>query len=1067
MLLSSSWSWTLEAQRVKSTLSGAITDPSGATVAGAEVVLTNTSTGIARSFTTLQNGMYAFPFLDPGTYSITTKVTGFKTAVQKDILVRVAADQRVDMTLELGEVTQTVEATAVAAQVESVSSTLGTTVDNKKVADLPLNGRNIYALLNIIPGSSLGGPNGAGIQATNPVINGTRPRGNSFTVDGVGVNQENSGTSGGAGVTYQPQLDAIAEFRILTSNYSAEYGRAMGGVVSLSLKSGTNQFHGSLFEYLRNDKFDARNFFAAPTARKPVLRYNQFGVAVGGPIIKNRLFFFSNAEWTKRRSQSVTTSSVPTAQNRTGDFSTDPNRIYDILTTRTEGGRTVRDQFPGNIIPANRIDASSKAINDYYPLPTSGGLVNNFVIASPTATNAIRTDTKIDYVLSSRDTVAGRYSWSDNEVIGSKTFPGPANPNTSAYQDTRTPGFQVNWTHTFSPRLISEFRTGYQRFQYILGTDPEAQADWRSKLGLPAIHTDPTLQYGFPYMAPSGITAIGATFAQYLFQTRSLQFNETVSWSLGRHFVKFGGSFARIGSTDRIPGYPAGGYVFSGQYTSLPGTAGTGRGFADYLLGLSSQANAGLLLGGGIQPKNKEFALFLQDDFRLTKKLTLNLGLRYDLATAIRTDANTLWGYDPAINATRANDPPAPANKLDVAPRFGFAYQLTSKTVLRGGYGVAFFPQFKGLGGFFASPPVQIGRAFPVTDPLKPAFTLRDSFGAFVYNPVQGIPGNPNLVMGMFNPSSSKSPYVQSWSLTIERQLAERVVVRAAYVGNKGTHLEDIIQINQLFGSQLGPDSRFGGLTAQQRRPFPLAGQVQQFANDMNSNYHSLQLSVDWLSWKGLSMLSSFTRGKAIAENRSYKQDNWNRAASRGLGNADLPRAFVQSATYELPFGAGRKWMNHTGLVNQFIGGWQVNGILTARDGFPIHITSSSNLSGSFSILQFPDRLRDGNLPEGSRTIQRWFDTSAFKIPDAYTFGNSGAFPGVRGPGLVNLDFSLFKRFRVMEGKNLEFRAESFNISNTPGFANPNAAIGTAAAGSISALLNANRSIQFALKFLF
>jgi hypothetical protein len=1067
LILASAWlAVDARAQRIKSTLSGVVTDPSGGSIPGAEVVLTNEGTNASATFVTTDTGAFTFPFLDPGTYTLKAAVAGFKTAVQKGIVVRVATDERVDLRLEVGQVADQVEVVARAPLLEKVSSTLGQVVENKKIVDLPLNGRTIFSLLNTSPGSSLGGAAGSGVTATNPSINGTRPRGNNFTIDGVSANQEYSGFTGGAGVASIPQVDAIGEFKVITSNYSAEYGRTTGAVVTLGIKSGTNQFHGSLFEFLRNEILDARNFFASPTARKPVLRYNQFGAAVGGPIRKDKLFFFSDVEWTRRRSTSVSTQTVPTLAMRSGDFSADTNVLYDPATTVVDGTRVSRTAFPGNIIPANRIDPSAKLLVDYWPAPNAPGLVSNYLSTSSTGANIARHDTKIDYTLSARDALSGRFSWYDNETIGAKTFPGPANPNLTAYNRIKAPGFQVNYTRTFSPRLLNEFRTGWQRNRMSVSGEQSSYDDWRTKLGLPRIFSSATLQLGFPSIAPVGVGTIGQSTAAFLFYQNSTEYIDTLSWTRGKHFVKFGGSVSRLHSQDYIPNSPAGTYNFSGQFTSLPGTAATGRGFADFLLGWSSGASATLNVGGGVQPRNTELGFFVQDDFRLRRNLTLNIGMRYDVATSIRTEEGTLWTYSPSGNTMVRAEPPARADKNNIAPRFGFAWEMFSRTVLRGGYGIAYFPQFKGLAGFFGGPPPQQTRGFTATDATRPALMLRDTLGAFDETLSQAFVVTSANSIPRFAPENLRSPYVQSWNLTLERQLGPSFVLSTSYVGNKGTHLENIHQANQLPVSLLGPNDRFGGLTPQQRRPFPNANLVQSMQNDLNGNYHSLQVKGEWRFARGLSSLTAYTWSKALEVFRGDNQDNWNRRTSYGPTRTDLRHAFVESWTYELPFGTRKRWLQKGGLAGQVLGGWQVNGILTARSGFPLRLSAASNLSGSFNLYQRPDRIRDGNLPESERTLDRWFDTSAFAVPQQYTFGNSGN-GVVRGPGLFNVDLSLFKQFRVFEGKRIEFRAEAFNFTNTPGFQVPNAVIGSAQVGRITALANDNRSIQFGLKFLF
>lgn len=636
----------------------------------------------------------------------------------------------------------------------------------------------------------------------------------------------------------------------------------------------------------------------------------------------------------------------------------------------------------------------------------------------------------------------------------------------TAYQRIKAPSVQANYTRTFSPRVLNEFRAGWQRNRMNVSGEQSSYDDWRTKLGMPQLFSDPVLQYGFPSIAPVGVGTIGQSTAAFLFYQNSMEFIDTLSWTRGKHFIKLGGSVARIRSQDYIPNSPAGTYNFSGQYTSLPGVAGTGRGFADFLLGGSNNASATLNQGGGVQPRSTEFGFFVQDDFRLTRNLTLNLGLRYDIGTAIETKEKTLWSYDPTSGTMVQAEPPAASDKNNIAPRFGFAWELVPKTVLRGGYGIAYFPQFKGLAGFFGGPPPLQSRSFVATDATRVALTLQDTFGTFDETLSQAFVVTSANNVPRFAPDNLRSPYLQSWNLTLERQLGSSLVISGSYVGNKGTHLENIHQANQLPVWLLGPNDRFGGLTPQQRRQFPNAGLVQTMQNDLNGNYHSLQMKGEWRFSQGLGFLTAYTYSKALEVSRGDNQDNWNRGSSYGPTRTDLRHAFVESWTYDLPFGAGKKWLQSSGFVGQVLGGWQVNGILTMRSGFPIRLSAASNLSGSFNLYQRPDRLRDGSLPDSERTLERWFDTSAFAVPQANTFGTAGN-NFLLGPGLFNLDLSIFKQFVIVEGKRIEFRAEAFNFTNTPGFQVPNAVIGSAQAGRITALANENRSIQFGLKFLF
>jgi hypothetical protein len=1058
---------TVFAQRVKSTLSGVVFDPSRAAAAGAEVTLINEGTGVALKFRTRIDGSYAFPFLDAGSYTVEAGMEGFKKSVERGVVVRVATDQRLDFTLEIGSVSDRVEVKAQAPLLESVSSTLGQVVDNKKITDLPIGGRNVLSLLAIIPGSS-GGGGGVGVTGSNPSINGGRATGNNFTLDGVSVNQEFSGTTGGAGVAYVPQIDALSELKVITSNYSAEYGRVAGAVVAMSIKSGSNEFHGTAFEFLRNDILDAKTFFAAPTARKPVLRYNQFGGSLGGPIKKNRLFFFTNAEWTRNIGQAVRISTVPTARMRNGDFGEDTNTLYDPRTTRREAGAVVRDPFPNNTIPAAAIDESSRKIAAFWPEPNVAGLANNFNLQTGTRTTVVRTDSKVDWVLTPKDTVTGRYSDNRTDSFSGFNLPGPANPNSQAIGTSVNPGFQVSHTHIFSPVWISELRVAYQKRSNPQLAEPSALDDWRTKLSLPAIHKDTRLQWGFPNITPTGVTALGTPYDRFLFEQRNWNIVQTTSWTRGAHFVKFGGTISRLHTTDYIPNFPAGGYIQSGVFTSIPGRARTGRGFGDFLLGWSDAAYAGLVGGGGMRPITKEGALFVQDDYRVSSKLTLNLGLRWDVSTAPRTEAGTLWAFEASCNCNRRREPAFPTDWINFGPRVGFAYQVTPKTVVRGGYGIAYFPQFKGLSGFGVFPPALQQNAYFSTDTVTPARTFRDTFGTyFDLASVNEVLITPNTSTGGFDPGSSKAPYIQSWNFTVEQSLAPHLVAGASYVGNKSTNLHINRDRNTLPASLLGPPEQFGGRTTQQRRPFPGAGRVTYITNEGVANYNSLQAHAEWRLRGGMSFLTSYTWSKAFDEPYPQLMDPTNRRSARGLSPADVAHYFAHSLSYELPWGPGHRWLSGKNLASYVAGGWQTNIIVIARTGYPFTPLAPTNLTGSFSTGQNrPNRLRDGALPAGERSIDRWFDASAFAQPLSNTFGNSPA-NVLRGPGMFNFDASLFKHFPVGERTNLQFRAEAFNASNTPAFGLPAATIGTPTVGRITSLAKGSRTVQLALKILF
>ncbi|PYV11226.1 MAG: hypothetical protein DMG07_19745, partial [Acidobacteria bacterium] len=545
---------------------------------------------------------------------------------------------------------------------------------------------------------------------------------------------------------------------------------------------------------------------------------------------------------------------------KSGDFSETGRVVYDPATTKTVGGQTVRDPFPNNIIPSTRIDAAAKAIMAFYPDPNRPDFptTNNYTLDSTRLTQSERIDSRVDYVISANDRLSGGFAWLRSHAIGGRNFANGANPNSTMFNDTKAPSFQVNETHTFSPRMVSEARLGYQRVRNPIAPDPESATDWRSKLSLPAIQ-DPSPQVGFPFINLPGFTSLGTPYDKFLFGQDTWNVNETLSWNRGKHFLKLGGNYNHLRSIDYIPNFPAGGYYFtSGSFTSLPGRSGTGHAVGDFLLGMPGTAYAGYVPPGGIVPITHEVGLFVQDDFRVSQKLTVNLGMRWDVASAVKTANHTLWVYDPAKNANVPGEPPFNTDWNNFGPRFGFAYLADDKTVLRGGYGISYFTQFKGLQGFSVAPPALQQHAFYTTDPLVAPFTFRNDFGKFLdLGNAKTFPLTDSDFTQTFSRDGMPAPYLQSWNLTLERQVTKSFLLSSSYVGNKGTHLDGWTSLNQLPADKLGPDSKFGGLTAQQRTVYPAVGGLYNFENGGNSRYNALQVKGEWRYSQGLTFLAS------------------------------------------------------------------------------------------------------------------------------------------------------------------------------------------------------------------
>ncbi|MBL8227317.1 MAG: TonB-dependent receptor [Bryobacterales bacterium] len=1045
------------------TLLGTVTDPSGASVPGADVAITNIATNETVRVKTAETGLYYVPNLRPGMYRVSVEASGFRKAVQDGISLQIDQRARVDVKLVLGATSEVIEVTAPAPVVQSETGSLGQVIDNTKIVNLPLNGRGAFNLIGLVPGVAEG--TSGSTSGASARINGGRNRMNEIQLDGItAVNVKNGG------VSYTPMVDALQEFKVVTNSFSAEYGRSGGGVILATIKSGTNGFHGVLFEFLRNDALNARNFFANPADRKPVLRQNQFGFAVGGPIRRDRTFFFADWQGTRVRTASVRTSAVPTEPLRNGDFR-GFNPIYDPASTRIEGSQVLRDPIPNNQIARSRFDPAAARIIGYYPLPNGPGIARNYVLAGPGKNGADQGDIRIDHSIGNTAKLMGRYSIGDNLNTPSPTFPGPGNP--SNYPSAgRQQNAVISYLHTLRPTLITEVRAGLNRV-YSENTAPTWGQDWPSQLGVPNVPQDV-----FPRINITGFASIGNDRSRPgLLRTTGFQLLNNTTWIRGSHYLKFGFDFRRSFMNNFNPTNPSGEFSFGPLQTGISTNSRSGDAVASFLLG----AGSGLQLLPGVSTylSFPSYDFYVQDDVRITSRLTLNFGLRYEPAFHYVEKFNRLTSLNPerrTLDFAGENGAPRHFYKNDwmnFGPRFGLAYSISPRMVVRAGYGI-----------YYASAPVASNPGTPLEAPFP--------FARSVAIPPTRFPNEVLFTLSAFPllPSDfdrtgrtageivyfdreSRAPYMQSWNFTIQREIQQGMAVEVAYAGTKGTHLYTPGgNLNQIRPELLGPPDRFGGLSPQQRRPFPEFQNIAYNSFGVSSIYHSLQLKTEQRFRSGLSYLLSYTWSKSLDNgsglfpgdnpdiSSSFRLQNiYDMRGERSLAADDQAHRMVLSYNYELP------WMRSGSRLVRTLGAWQIGGLMLLRSGLPFGVDSTANTTNSLGGRQRANRVGDGKLDRDQRGIDRWYDTSAFVNPLIYQFGNSPR-NVLRAPGRVNFDVMLAKSFPFTERYRLDFRAEGFNVTNTPGFGFPGATVGTPAMGIITSA-DAARIFQLALKFTF
>jgi carboxypeptidase family protein/TonB-dependent receptor-like protein len=1133
---------TVSAQTTSTTILGAVTDSSGAAVSAAKVTATNTKTGVKREGATSSTGDFSFSLLDVGVYDVTIEAQGFRPEVRRNIILEINEKVRVDFVLQVGATTEKIEVVAENATLRTDDATLGQTIEQRRVEELPLNNRNLGALAILQPGVQYGprsGTDGQGFgqrQGSHGipipgiglsfVANGQRETNQHATLDGVVATEARVNT-----IPFSPSVEAVQEFKVLSGSYSAEYGFNAGAQTIIVTKSGGNEWHGSAFEFLRNDVFDAENFFqnyfnppGAPRSKKDSLRQNNFGGVLTGPFMipkfydgHNKTFFMVNYEGRRRRQGGLAqTANHPPTAFRNGDFSSllaRPTPIYIADPTsplpcsqtdpNSRGGC-----FPGNIIPAGRISDAAKELMKFWPEPqvVNADPLNgfNYTGFERRTLDDTQTFVRIDHNISDKDKIFGRYAYND---VTYSVIPGN-NPNFTYFVAGRNQNIGAAWIHIFTPNVINEARYGYNRsVDNTLNTRANTDFDVEA-LGLTGFRVIndgdrpfTPRETGVPTVTVNSFSPLAEQDGGNGFDFNNLhQINDNVTWSHGSHTSKFGFDFRWLALFRGAANAPRGGLTFDGDIVN--------NAFAAFLLGYPSQTTTpeGLPL---TETRQKRFAAYATDDWKVTRKLTLNYGLRWEYNTPA-VDIDGLWRsltFDQLTNGLPTVVPNIgtefefyKSQKTLFMPRLGLAYRPTDNWVVRAGFGVYYnVHQLNNYTILNLNPPKSGTSNFRnsssegklTNTPNQPILTFGSPFGRV----------DPTIQTGInaLSPDNDQ-PYTTQWSLDVQRRLPFDVILSVGYVGNKGTHIDQTVELNAPAPSILSnPNSRRPIPSFVDGPGGPVRGlnRLRWLTSDGNSWYNALQVNAQKRFSKGLQLNFAYTYSKALGEGygrnegggaipNSY-QNPHDRAAEKTRYGFDFRHSAVASFLYELP----APGLLGAGFAKHIFGGWQTNGIVVLRSGLPFSVTQGNTINTIEGHVR-PDLLRNPELD--NPTINKWFDPDAFRVVTCQQaslaqychYGSAGQ--GIlEGPGFKNVDFSLMKNIPITEKFRLQFRAEIFNIFNTPQFAVPNSTLNAAPAflpttaggafptqftsstgpGTITSVVAPMRQMQFGLKLIF
>ncbi len=1102
----------LLAQMTTGTILGTVSDSSGAAIPAVRVTITNTGTGIATRTVTNGSGSYAVPDLIPGAYEVSAEKQGFQTITRSGITLLVDQKARVDLTLPVGSTTQTITVSSQASLVQTASSEQGQVIDSHTIVNMPLVSRDFAQLVDLEPGAvpnyqptaveggAVSVNNIEGFSASN--VNGMDNQAQAWEVDGVIDNEPKFGN-----LAVVPDPDAIQEFKATNDSYSAEYGRMGGANVQVELKSGTNQLHGDLWEFLRNSAFDANDFFSnrSGVAILPY-RQNQFGGTLGGPIRKDRTFFFADYEGFRSTEGFTGLQTIPTLAQRTGDFSATGNpAIYDPLISVT----APPTPFPGNVIPSTLITPPAAKLMALFPAPNVVAPVGQTnYLGSATQTRGVNQfDARVDHRLTGKDQFFTSYSYfrgtfTNSPFLGTVLEGQGPSGQFVGLSNTLDQVLSIDETHTFSPTTINEVRFGWL-YNHVHFYSWDQNLQTANQLGIPGVNICEPLCGGIPTFTVTGLgNSTSGGYNGFGHQNYDpthrygniFQWVDNVTNIRGKHILKFGGDIRQIRDDMSQTNNGVGAFTFNQNNTSDLGAAGTGSGLAALLLGYPTSVSRQLL---NVFPDARQYQYFAyaQDDYRATERLTLNLGLRYDLFSAF-TDAHN---HEVNFNYATGNiqlgciaiscSGGTLADPDDLGPRVGFAYRLdrSGKTVLRGGFGISYWQDGGGGGGegndymeqrypYAVPQTLNVANIFEVNPATDPSLVT----GIPAPPPPQNRPGAPagNIwlpaganISATENADNEQITQTTSWDLDLQRAVTPNLMVDASYVGNVGSYIEGGFSANYPEpGVDLTNPITGQANSIQERRPLysidPGLTSVGGAMWDARSDYNAFQLKIDKRTSKGLSFLVSYTNSKDLCGGCSYNNPDY-RMAQYSSTWFDVPQRLVFSYVYQLPFGRGRPvgagWSRWTDAA---LGGWQMSGISSYESGYPFTPSVTSTLDNGNGNA--PDRVCNGSV--ANPTIAAWYNWRCFVSAPHDVFGNSGYYI-LRGPGFVDWDFGMMKNFNFTESKQLQFRAEFFNIFNGVNFGPPISAQcgGLCGEGTItSEAVGYNpRLIQFALKFYF
>ncbi|HEU5022237.1 MAG TPA: TonB-dependent receptor [Bryobacteraceae bacterium] len=1057
------------AQTTGGVFRGEVRDATGAMVPQARVEFHSAARGLTLAVESNRRGSYVSPNLIPGSWTLRAEKAGFRTEVSGPILLDVNQTVRVDFDLSIGEQSESIEVKAASGQLLGVESAeLSQVIGAKEVAEMPLNGRAWQQLILLSGGVNPGAPGESG--SPHPVnVYGQRTKGNLFLADGVSV----TSSAQGRGNSFNMPLEAVQEFSVQSGAYSAEFGDVAGAVINLQSKSGTNNWHGSLFEFVRNDRLDASDFFSNATGlpRNP-LRYNQFGGSLGGPLRRGRTLFFADYQATPVHNSAPAVVSLPTAAQRGGDFSAQTAPIYNPFNSSL-----ARSPFAGNVIPASVIDPAAAAISAALPLPNQFSApgaplaFDNYAATRVSKSTVQSFDIRIDHQFNEANSIFVRYSFQNTDASTPSLFGPPLGGSLLGAGTTRArlQNVAIGNVYQFSPSVFHELRIGIDRQTTFLRQEDYGQ-DLSARFGIPGTNTSPETS-GLANLSIAGLFDVGGSLLTPLtLATTDENLTEKITWARGRHVFRAGVDYQRgLGSTGYLV-YGRGFYTFLNLTTSsLIGTPG-GNAYASFLTGAPYQVLRDQFSPGKAGLISGRYGFFAQDDIRLTPRLTVNLGMRYDVMPYPREMHNRLSNFDPVSGTIRIAGKDADERLVrtdfgDVAPRIGIAWSPgnAAKTVLRAGFGVSYTDPYGGAGilnsNEFNAPFYYVGNTtiFPFTAP-----TLRLSSGPppLVVPPVTAPSGNQRYLV-----PDARNPFSRTWSFEIQRALSASSLFAISYVGTSGNHLLMASNIN---AAQPGATAPAG------RRPYGSAiAEVRELSNTADSIYHGLEVRFERRFTHGFHMLGSWTCSKSlddqsngtdnVASGGQYPQDPLHPELDRGLSSFDRSQVLVANAVWEIPF-RRHAWRPLRAIAS----GWQLSGILTAETGPPFSVLMNCADVNAEGNNCRPDRIGAGALPDGRRSIAAWFDTRAFAIPSPQAWGNAGR-NILRAPGSVNLDFGIARSIALAPdaaNRRLQLRAEFFNALNHTNLGLPQGSIDSPAFGAITSSAPA-RQIQLGARFEF